>query len=351
MTIKRIFYIFIFLLTFAAAEVFSSSNPNNQKLISVNYPPDKTVMEFDLLGVSLSITEGSVDLIRAVLNDEAAIKIVPDSEIECFSVRLSVGTNRLHITAFKKGKQVGEVAIDVFRRSDLVSAYRSPPPGFKKDFFHERGGFQCAPCHVMEAVEADKKPVNIVSFRDETIEKDGSDTAPVSSTCYSCHKKMTSYLYVHGPTSVWSCLSCHDPGANPKYATKKPDDKVCFNCHTEQKKTWSSKKYIHGPVNIGNCAICHSPHASDNPFNLVKSSWKLCVSCHAGKGTGLHIFGGALFEDGHPTRGRPDPVRIGKEISCASCHNPHASDFPRLWAFEAQNPLELCRRCHTKYFK
>jgi predicted CXXCH cytochrome family protein len=154
-----------------------------------------------------------------------------------------------------------------------------------------------------------------------------------------------SYKYVHGPVSVWACFSCHDLDSRPGYAVKTG---ACYECHVEQKEEWSTKKHTHDPVKEGNCSICHNPHASNYPFNLVKHTWDLCVGCHTDSGTGMHIIADMFSREGHPTRDRPDPARTGKELTCSSCHNPHASDFPRLWAFGVESAFDLCQKCHEK---
>lgn len=76
---------------------------------------------------------------------------------------------------------------------------------------------------------------------------------------------------------------------------KTPDSDMCYECHLEEMKIWSSKKHIHGPVNLGKCTICHKPHASDYPFYLLKQSWDLCVACHADSATGKHVLGDCFF--------------------------------------------------------
>lgn len=200
---------------------------------------------------------------------------------------------------------------------------------------------QCSGCHTMEPTEADKKP-----FRINAISGDTSDKP--SSTCYSCHNAIMSYAYVHGPASVWACLSCHDAEADPCYSVKKPQAEACYPCHVEQQKDWNSRKYMHGPVNSGRCSICHNPHASAHPFFLDRHTWDLCVACHVDMGSGQHVLADVYSKKGHPTRDKPDPVRTGKELTCASCHNPHASDFPNLWAFGVESVFELCQKCHER---
>jgi predicted CXXCH cytochrome family protein len=312
-------------------------------IITVYYPPDKTVMEFGLLNISLGMPIHAADFIEVKSNHGLRQEIVPGSENICFTFILEPGMNNIEIIASKEGKVVDTSVIGVFRRSDLISAYRKPPPGFVKSAFHSGDNEKCEQCHTLKPSEIDRMPLNLAQLKRDS--KDSGQLKP-GSTCYSCHKGIMKYTYVHGPASVWSCLSCHDADAIPTYKVKVTDTEVCFSCHTEQKSSWYSKKFIHGPVNMGKCAICHNPHASDYPFHLNKSSWDLCITCHYEKRTGLHVLGDTFSSKGHPTRGKPDPVRKGKELNCASCHDPHASDFPHLWQFDVESLLELCKKCH-----
>lgn len=332
------FIMFLFIASALSAE-------ESRQVITVNYPPDRTIMEFGIFNMSLSVPKGSADAIRILVNDKEKLRIVPDSEFECFSVLLTTGANRINIKAEKGNTETDNIILNVFRRSDLESAYKNPPSGFQKDYFHMKNREQCSACHILKPADTDKKPVNESAFPAEKLKN--RDMSASDSTCYSCHKSLTSYPFIHGPSAVWSCLSCHDPGAVPTYAVRKPDTKVCFGCHIEQKEKWERRKYFHGPFTLGNCTICHSPHASENPSNLHKPTWDLCNNCHIDKGSGKHIVaavGGSYF---HPTRGKQDPLRKDKELSCVSCHDPHASDSPKLWRLNLGRGFELCRKCHT----
>jgi len=315
--------------------------------LTINYPPDKTVREYDLLGVSLNVSIGSVNRITVKVNGKERAVIIPVIITECFIVSLEPGVNRVEITGYRDENVVESLTREVFRRSDLISEYVKVPSDFKIDYFHMEKRRFCAKCHVMEPSIYDTKPISPATFVAEKF--DNIAVIAATSTCYSCHRKIMSAAYVHGPASVWSCLSCHDSETIPEYSVKKPDTELCYSCHTEQKKDWLSKKYLHGPVNIGKCTICHSPHASKNSFNLFKSTWDLCVNCHAEKADGVHVIGDTMFKEGHPTRDREDPIRVGKELTCASCHNPHASNYPHLWAFEVSDLFELCKKCHKNY--
>jgi predicted CXXCH cytochrome family protein len=314
-------------------------------ILTLLYPPDKSVMEFGPLSISLKIGKGFPGKIKVLLNGNETKEIVPDSEFECFSLPLAPGINTVLITAIRSDTESERISFTVFLRSELEGIYKKPPAEYKKNHFHMGEHPQCIKCHVLTPNEYDKKPIPISVFIADALGGIKKSSAQ-ASTCSSCHRGIISYRYIHGPSSVWGCLSCHNYQAMPVYSTEKPEAEKCFSCHTEQKKNWGSKKNIHGPVTIGKCTICHNPHASENPYTLFKPSWDICVSCHAGKATGRHIFVGFSYQEGHPTRDRPDPIREGKELSCASCHNPHASDYQHLWSLEAETQFELCQKCH-----
>ena len=344
---RRILSVAVFLVAvILGAEGFCDTQPPREKALSVNYPPDKTVMELGLLSISLTVPQGSTDLIIVNVNGNEKARIIPDNKIECFTIPISAGYNEIDVTAIKSSKLVGKNIIDVYRRSDLEKTYKDPPPGFKKNYFHMKEHSQCTGCHILTPGKSDRKPVNIAAFPIEDMRIEEKILAK-TSTCYSCHKNIASYPFVHGPVAVWSCLSCHDPVTEPKYSVKKPDAKSCYSCHVGQKEERLTKKYRHGPVNTGMCTICHNPHASEDPFFLVKSTWDLCIDCHIDKGSGKHIvkiFPGKNF---HPTRGTLDPLRKNRELTCASCHDPHASKTLQLLRANLGTGFKLCKKCHT----
>lgn len=314
-------------------------------LITVHYPSVRTVNEYGLMAMSVSVPAGT-DQIRVYVSYKEEIIRVSDRQYICFTVELELGENIIEIEMMKDDKVIDTVSRTVFRRSELTAKYRDVPAEFKREYFHMKDHPECAGCHALEPTEYDRTPVSPATFDNKKY--DIKKIISVTSTCYSCHKAISTSPYVHGPASVWSCLSCHDDTSSPRYSVMKPDTEMCYKCHVEQKKEWLSKKYTHGPVTIGKCTICHSPHAAENPFNLFMPVWDLCTNCHYEKGTGKHIFADSMFQEGHPTKDRMDPLRDGKELTCASCHNPHASNIPHLWIFEVATLYDLCQRCHNK---
>jgi len=339
MSIRHIFFSFLLFTALSADAGYA------QDIFTIHYPPDRIIKEDGLLGVSFSLTKGTAEKVVVRVNNRSIKEFGTIDRVNCFSVDLKPGYNTIEFVALKDNSLINKVTRDVFLRSDLIGAYRKPPPDYRRDSFHSGKRELCAECHQLEPTEADRKPVNMTALSDGGPEDDRSQK---TSTCYSCHKGIMSYPFVHGPAAVWSCLSCHEENSTPRYAVAKPDTEVCFKCHLNQKKLWLNKKYKHGPVTLGKCTICHSPHAAKNAFNLYKRTWDLCVNCHFEMGSGRHILGDSFSQGGHPTKERDDPLRKGRELTCASCHDPHASDFPHLWAYDVENLFELCQKCHQK---
>ena len=127
---------------------------------------------------------------------------------------LEPGENIIEIEAMKDDKVIDIVSRRVFRRSELIAKYKDVPEEFKREYFHMKENSDCVRCHVLEPTAYDRTPVSPATFN---IEKyDIKKIISVTSTCYSCHKAIAASPYVHGPASVWSCLSCHDDTSSPK---------------------------------------------------------------------------------------------------------------------------------------
>lgn len=254
----------------------------------------------------------------------------------------AAGGGVLHWTAqLAPGPNIIEVSLDVagappvretrvlFYYLPIISA-EDPPQDFKRMPFHRADAeAACSECHRMQPLPSDAAP-----------------TSAEQSTCHACHSGLTKIKEVHGPAALWACTKCHDPtSASQRYATPEPVMPLCFSCHQEQKDRFYGNPYQHGPTATGYCTICHNPHGSEHGFFLKKAVFNLCTTCHFEK-TGRHVISWGPTGQGHPLRGRRDPTRVNRELSCASCHNPHAAPAPRLWNFGATRWLDLCRNCH-----
>jgi len=172
-------------------------------------------------------------------------------------------------------------------------------------------------------------------------------TMAVPDLCFTCHDKAAfEKKSVHTAVAGGMCTSCHNPhvSKNAKLLTALPPD-LCFNCHD---KSMFTKKTVHPPVMDGQCTYCHSPHASDYPSVLTQPLADLCATCHDQQTSGRHVMAAFSASDTHPVKGRPDPSRSGRELSCTSCHNPHASEQKKLFTNEGKSPGNLCLLCHKK---
>ncbi len=212
--------------------------------------------------------------------------------------------------------------------------------------------------------------------------------APVVELCLRCHTRNDGGPYVHGAVLVGECEGCHDPHSSdlPRLARTAVPEATCFTCHDDELKR---RRVLHAPIARGACYECHAPHSAPAPMLLTRGRGdETCKSCHRGVGearrphaalvrygcTGCHdahasqapallpAETNALCEtchpaekDGshatrsmglrHPVSGFADPRREGRELSCVSCHDPHASDGPVLLR-SGKTASESCDGCH-----
>lgn len=205
----------------------------------------------------------------------------------------------------------------------------------------------CRVCH--SAIIARSVPHK----QSNTIAKGLIATQP--DVCYGCHDKgMFSKQNVHGALGA-GCTGCHDPHSseNAKLLVSAQPD-LCYGCHD---KTGFSKNTIHAPVAMGMCLSCHTPHSSDGMALLVKNAVTLCLECHADAVKKQHIDAGSsslrhpLGETVKTKEGERElknPALPDKPFYCGSCHNPHSTNTPTLFEFNARSAGDLCTHCHNR---
>jgi len=187
-------------------------------------------------------------------------------------------------------------------------------------------------------------------------------TQSLPGLCYGCHQESKfKGSTIHKPVAGGMCIACHNPhSSNSKklLISELPD--VCYTCHDKGNFT---KKHLHKVINLIGCVTCHNPHVSNNPSLLTNPINDVCINCHKKQGSGQHIVSLPRGKV-HPIKDvidistlkmiktpdpknpklnieMPDPKVPGKQLSCASCHNPHSSDYPKL--FQVQR---ICLKCH-----
>jgi predicted CXXCH cytochrome family protein len=142
----------------------------------------------------------------------------------------------------------------------------------------------------------------------------------------SCHAGLLKPKNVHAATE--SCGNCHESTATPHPQAGKKTFKLSSDapalCNNCHDE-FGKKKDVHPPVKDGMCTTCHDPHASNEPKLLAQPQKELCAMCHEDKS-------GAKVPHG--------PVAAG---DCTACHVPHESDIKPLLVKEGD---ALCSGCH-----
>jgi predicted CXXCH cytochrome family protein len=178
-------------------------------------------------------------------------------------------------------------------------------------------------------------------------------------------------------------MECHDPhAANQEYVLKQPVRDLCLGCHvakpgqTAQQTIqgralppdWVadsndpgpqylklSSKHVHAPAKES-CLICHDAHASDFARELRVPVRDLCMDCHGPNSEKIvqsnqpfPLFNGLVSLPPKAFEKLPRFELSGKyvhepvNISCAFCHDAHASDY----AAELYAPVQdVCLACH-----
>lgn len=302
--------------------------------LEVLSPKDNVYVEHQYLNLALSVPDPEVTAVTAVVGKKTFRKQVADrngKRVVCLGVTLENGYNTVRIEAANAGGRVLEtVSLKIYRRSALSKQHQNPPAGIERYLFHQpEQEKRCASCHRMEPALADLNPARVED-----------------SPCYTCHKGKTLARFTHKVTSSGGCLHCHTvKEGSPKYRTHKPDQIICFLCHSSRGNEWRSKRVHHGPTAVGNCSVCHDPHGSDWPDFVRMHPTDLCLNCHQDKKSGNHVIAG-FFAKGHPVRGPKNPLKPGREFSCAGCHNPHAGATQSLLNGDRSNPEIYCQSCH-----
>jgi len=207
--------------------------------------------------------------------------------------------------------------------------------------------------------------------------------ADAKSLCVTCHDdklKTIEGSKVPHPGAMGDCTDCHSPHASNQPGLPKTDSvSICLGCHTDiddQRK----KGFHHQPAFAQGCSTCHTPHGGDNDHLLRVTGNPLCLECHGPDSAPQHleaenlltIFNGQVrlpadyyqknkvpilplhFGLGHPVEYHPvsdvmDPANRSKvktQLSCLSCHQPHASAQPDLLVKDQANNMAFCDTCH-----
>lgn len=313
----------------------------NIQAIQIVTPMQKQISEENIVSFVIEVKSEDVNLLvlSTDKNETFSINVNPSRSHYCQKIKLHLGENNISVDGFKNNTLVKQEQRMVFLTSKVHKEYRYPPKQYTQNYFHKEINEKvCASCHDMSVNE-----VKGVAFEDIT-----------KSNCYQCHSSLTGKKHSHAPAVNWLCTSCHNgevgkfnktDGNKTKYSVPDPIGDICFSCHKKNKEKWNDKRFHHEPADSGRCNKCHNSHSEENEFYLRKDAWDLCTGCHKDKIAGMHVVK-TFGRKAHPTHNVKDPSRPGKDLSCISCHNPHASNAAFL--LQSESAMGLCSRCHKK---
>ncbi len=111
----------------------------------------------------------------------------------------------------------------------------------------------------------------------------------------------------------------------------------CYFCHEDKEKLLATAKVVHAPFK-DECEECHKRHTGDGSVvtgeaGFVADGNDLCYKCHKPTVD--------TFKEAH----KGYPV---SDTECIGCHNPHATDTPKLIIGHVTQKKLRCTSCHEK---
>ncbi|WP_242392794.1 cytochrome c3 family protein [Anaeromyxobacter oryzisoli] len=233
------------------------------------------------------------------------------------------------------------------KRGDCTTCHEGGHSGDNLKLLRKNAVDLCYGCH--DRKDKTKYPHSAVIVGDCAVCHDPHSSAQpkllakptIQETCFLCHQDdVTGRKVVHAPLEK-GCNQCHDAhGTDNRKALKAEGKKVCYGCH----KPVDEGKVKHAALERYGCTGCHDPHGTNNGGLVPKKVNELCGFCHPDQKDGRHVS--PLVPTGHVVGGKlNDPRREGRTFSCASCHNPHGSNSPKLF-YVGKDSMEMCAACH-----
>lgn len=347
--------------------LFANANEEFKVIEPINFSTFKEA--FASIVIKIPKNSSGTMLIIEINNNQYKSILKKEKDVYCKNVSLNIGENIASIILYKNNEIISKKNINIFYTSEIFKEGVDMPSNYKNNNFHQiKKENNCKGCHDMTTDEnvSQSKRLSDINLTTEGVVKIESLSNirildnPNQSKCFNCHKNLVSRKNSHAPSVNFACTQCHDGSTNSfndkeentsRFLAPDPIDIKCMKCHEKIDTSWYKKESKHGPVMSGKCTTCHNPHSSDNEFFLRKPIWKLCTTCHDEKAKGKHVLTSFVFgrnKGAHPTQGRADPARPGRELVCSGCHNPHGSDGIYLLRTEGKTPYSVCKRCHEK---
>jgi predicted CXXCH cytochrome family protein len=225
--------------------------------------------------------------------------------------------------------------------SGYTTAAHGPAVVLSNDTDTSKPQVQCLACHDNHASTLDK----LIAYR-----KDDSGLTSSADLCYACHSSSTSEARAVGSAPYsWNGRDVEDEFAtstskHPTTYSASGRSLTCMNCHnvhyvqSGSSSAWQVAR-ASDPDNTKNTptsttAFCLGCHDGTAPASQVDTSTLIPYSAGFSATTAWPYFPGwnksaaslSFTTSGHYTT-------AGQSALCENCHDPHASDFPRLTAW------------------
>jgi predicted CXXCH cytochrome family protein len=275
-------------------------------------------LTIEINGVKSDLIDISLETYRAAFGDMLVVEPSFDP-----------GKNRIIVEGYLGEEKMASVTATIYYHDRYDQA---PPADFTQEIFHyAKREEACVGCHNMTPSAAEL-----------------ANPDPGKNPCGSCHARMLDQAHVHGPAGVYECTYCHALDSMPnKYQARPGDAALCMECHEDKLEEYRKASFVHGPVEAGLCMVCHNPHASDQRSQLIMPAYELCASCHERVAKQPHVSRGSGGRP-HPLKDVVNPVGNGENLSCASCHDPHAAASSAMFRWGIESRMSLCGKCHKK---
>ena len=147
-----------------------------------------------------------------------------------------------------------------------------------------------------------------------------------------------------GESNAPTCSSCHGIDGNPhmvKPLTQRTAESACSRCHADEARSYDGSVHAAAAAQekpseasgaSPGCTGCHPTHSAAYPPSAGAVN-KLCDACHRGAMQAVRLSG----HMGEEAVG-------GGVISCASCHDVHATHKPSV----DTKTLRACNTCHPQ---
>jgi predicted CXXCH cytochrome family protein len=155
--------------------------------------------------------------------------------------------------------------------------------------------------------------------------------AEESCVSEKCHATLLKGATVHAVAE--SCSACHESVDTPHPQKGKKTFKLTQGLPdlcTTCHPAIVDKGHVHFPVAQGMCTACHNPHASNEPKLLTAAGQHVCLPCHPQIADKINDSRVA-----HPA--------LMTEQACIACHSPHSSNYEDLLLKPVK---DTCVTCH-----